>query len=70
MTDKRDNPKCTHSRVGIVTSHPGEWVQSEAHAATSVCGSPSCRADAIAWVHRLTGKPGTYISDSTRKVQP
>lgn len=61
---------CPHdykSRAGIVTNQPNGYDGSRAHASVSICGDPSCRARAFAWVWNLTKEQGHYISDSSRK---
>ena len=70
MNDERDLPACTEHgpRAGIVTNQPDGYDKSRGHASTEVCGSPSCRADAIAWVWRKTGEHGVYVSDKKRKA--
>ena len=68
--DGHDEPICDgHGpRAGIVTNQPDGYDKSRGHASTEVCGDPSCRADAIAWVWRKTGEHGVYVSDKKRKV--
>jgi hypothetical protein len=61
---------CNHERAGIVTNQPDGYDRKRAHAAVSVCGSPTCRARAFAWVWEVTKEQGHYISDSSRKPKP
>lgn len=68
-----DSDPCPHdhkARAGIVTNQPDGYDRNRAHAAVTVCGDPSCRARALAWVWEMTKEQGHYISDSTRKAQP
>lgn len=66
-TDDDDLP-CPHSaRAGIVTNQPDGYDRERAHASVAVCGDPTCRARALAWVRAKTGEPGVYISDSDRR---
>ena len=69
MSKKRtdDDFECNHDRAGIVTNQPDGYDHKRAHAAMSVCGDPSCRAQALAWVWKMTNEPGVYISDSSRR---
>lgn len=65
-----DELPCPHdARAGIVTNQPGGYDRNRAHAAVTVCGDPSCRARAFAWVWEKTKEPGVYISDSTRTTK-
>jgi hypothetical protein len=59
---------CNHDRAGIVTNQPDGYDHNRAHAAVSVCGGPSCRARALAWVWEKTSEQGVYISDNSRKA--
>lgn len=55
-------PKCTHSRRGIVTS--GAYTNGEPHAATNVCDRPDCIEDAKLWVNRIIlARTAHYIPD-------
>jgi hypothetical protein len=66
-----DDFPCPHgTRAGIVTNQPDGYDHNRAHASAAICGDPSCRARALAWVRQLTGEPGHYISDSNRKKAP
>lgn len=61
---------CPHPaklRAGIVTNQPNGYDPDQPHASIAVCGDTSCRARALGWVHRATGQPATYVSDSTRR---
>ena len=61
---------CPHSykaRAGIVTNQPDGYDAKRAHASVSICGDPTCRARALAWVWNLTKEQGHYISDASRK---
>ena len=60
---------CDHQRAGIVTNQPGKYDHDRAHASVAVCGDPSCRALAFAWVKKMTGEEGVYLSDSDRKIR-
>jgi hypothetical protein len=62
-----DDDICNHARAGIVTNQPDGYDHNRAHASVAICGSPTCRARALAWVWNLTKEQGQYISDSTRK---
>lgn len=52
-------PPCTDAcnRIGTVGV---PYVPGKPHASTRVCDSPSHRAEASAWVERLTGQPGVF----------
>jgi hypothetical protein len=65
-----DDFPCPHgnkARAGIVTNQPDGYDSNRAHASAAICGDPSCRARALAWVWNLTKEQGHYISDSSRK---
>jgi hypothetical protein len=63
-----DDDPCPHgARAGIVTNQPDGYDHNRAHASVAVCGDPSCRARALAWVWNLTKEQGHYISDSSRR---
>ena len=68
--DERDLPACTEHGppAGIVTNQPEGHDPERVYAATRVCGDPSCRAEAMAWVWQQTGEHGTYVSDKKRKA--
>jgi len=60
---------CPHDasqRAGIVTNQPGEYDRKRSHCSVSVCPDPTCRARSMAYVHKVTGEPAVYVSDSTR----
>ena len=59
--------ECNHPRAGIVTNQPDGYDRNRAHASIAICGDPSCRAGALAWVWNMTHEQGQYISDSQRK---
>lgn len=64
-----DFEPCPHdykSRAGIVTNQPGKYDSTRALCSVVVCGDPTCRARAMAWVFAGTGEQGHYVSDSTR----
>jgi len=66
-----DDFPCPHgnnARAGIVTNQPHGYDRDRAHASAAICGDPSCRARALAWVWKLTKEQGQYISDSSRKA--
>jgi hypothetical protein len=67
MTAGKEDGYCDHPRAGIVTNRPDGYEPGKSHAAAAVCGDPSCRARAIAWVWHQTGEHGIYVSDSTRR---
>lgn len=67
MSDDDPCPHDSKARAGIVTNQPDGYDRNRAHAAVSVCGDPSCRARALAWVWKMTKEQGHYISDSSRK---
>lgn len=70
MSAEGDHFECPHgyeARSGIVTNQPDDYDPSRAHASVVICGGPSCRAQALAWVRRVTGDQGYYVSDRARK---
>lgn len=64
-----DDEICNHygARAGIVTNQPDGYDKNRPHASVAICGSPTCRARAMAWVHQKTHEQPTYVSDSRFK---
>jgi hypothetical protein len=63
---------CTHTRRGIVTSHPNGLPRGDdgPHAARTCCDRPECIDAGVRWVASRTNTPGHFVRDSVRRGVP